>query len=242
MTARAESHPDDHQLAVARWGGDGFFFTEAARGGPLPWRVGESKLEGDSLGPVRHAHDDAAEYYFMFSGSAHVETGGEELVLEEGQLGYIPPDVPHNFLGPASDRDACLFCVVAPNLAHAKWRIDGFRPGSESLRMEVATPFDDEKLPGDDHLAARAIELAGDEAPSALTPAGFDVAYLVVEGAVELSLANGLSGSIATGTFVHMRDGMSHEVRASGPAKLLRIDCRFEAWRDVPLGPQGANG
>jgi mannose-6-phosphate isomerase-like protein (cupin superfamily) len=240
MTARAESHPDDHQLAVARWGDDSFFFTEAARGGPLAWRVGEPKLEGDSLGPIRHAHDDAAEYYFMFSGSAHVETGGEELVLEEGQLGYIPPDVPHNFLGPASARDACLFCVVAPNLANDKWRLEGFRPGSESLRMQVATPFEDERLPGDDHLAAHAIELAGDEEPIQLTPDGFDVAYLVVAGAVDLVLANGLSGSIAAGTSVHVRDGMPHELRASGPARLLRIDCRFEAWSGVPLVPQDA--
>lgn len=236
MIARGDGG-DEHELAIARWGGDGFFFTEAARGGPLAWRVGEDKLEGDSLGPVRHAHDGAAEYYFMFSGSAHVETGGEEVVLEEGQLGYIPPDVPHNFLGPASSADACLFCVVAPNLAHNKWRLEGFRPGSESLRMAVATPFEDEHLPGDDKLAARAIVLAGDESPLDLTPDGFDVAYLVVAGAVEVGLVNGLRGSIVAGTYVHVRDGMAHQVGPVGPAKLLRVDCRFEAWRDVPLAP-----
>ena len=128
----------DRDAVVTSWGADGFFFTEAARGGSLPWRVGGSKLEGDALGPVRHAHDDAAEYYFMFSGSAHVETGGEEFVLEEGQLGCIPPDAPHNFLGPASDKDACLFCVVGPNLTYNKWRVKDFKPESESLRMAVS--------------------------------------------------------------------------------------------------------
>ena len=150
----------DRDAIVTNWGADGFFFTEAARGGSLPWRVGGSKLEGDALGPVRHAHDDAAEYYFMFSGSAHVETGGEEFVLEEGQLGYIPPDAPHNFLGPASGADACLFCVVGPNLTFNKWRVKDFKPGSESLRMAVGTPFEEDPLPAGGTLAARAVTLS----------------------------------------------------------------------------------
>jgi mannose-6-phosphate isomerase-like protein (cupin superfamily) len=220
--------------AVERWGTESFFFTEAARGGPLAWRVGESKLEGDALGPVRHAHDDAAEYYFMFSGSAHVETGGEEFVLEEGQLGYIPPDAPHNFLGPASDRDACLFCVVAPNLTDNKWRVRDFRSDAAALRMTVATPFEDESLPGDDKLAAQGLVLSGDDAPLSLTPDGFEVVYLVVDGSAELHFANGLHGSIAAGGYVHVRDGTSHELRAQELCKALRIDCRFEAWKGAP--------
>jgi len=239
MTGR-EGQQTDPGSAAASWGGDGFFFTEAARGGSLVWRKGHSKLEGDSLGPVRHAHDGAGEYYFMFSGSAHVESGGEELVLEEGQLAYIPPDAPHNFLGPASDLDACLFCVVAPNFAQNKWRVSDFHPGSESLRMKVAAPFQDEDLPGDDKLAAHGIQLAGDEPPIELAPDGFDVVYLVVEGAANLSLANGLRGPIAAGTFIHLRDGTSHELRPSGPSKVLRVDCRFQAWQGVPLGPDAS--
>jgi mannose-6-phosphate isomerase-like protein (cupin superfamily) len=236
VTGGERSDTGDRERTVACWGEDGFFFTEAARGGSLPWRAGASKLEGDALGPVRHAHDGASEYYFMFSGSALVETGGEELVLEEGQLGYIPPDAPHNFLGPASDRDACLFCVVAPNFADNKWRVRDFRPGSESLRMQVATPFVDEQLPSDDKLVAHAIELSGNEDPLTLTPEGFEVVYLVTDGSVSLVLANGLRGEIRAGTYVHVREGMSHEMQPSGPARLLRMDCLFEAWRGVPLG------
>src|ERR1700733_12991733 len=165
----------DRDAVVANWGADGFFFTEAGRGGSLPWRVGGSKLEGDALGPVRHAHDDAAEYYFMFSGSAHVETGGEEFVLEEGQLGYIPPDAPHNFLGPASDRDACFFCVVAPNLVANKWRVKDFLPGTESLRMAVATPFVDPELPGGETLTASAVELRPEDGRVDVKPRGIEV-------------------------------------------------------------------
>jgi mannose-6-phosphate isomerase-like protein (cupin superfamily) len=217
------------------WGSDGFFFTEAARGGPLAWRVGQDKLEGDALGPVRHAHDDAAEYYFMFGGSAHVETGGEEFVLKDGELGFIPPDAPHNFLGPASDEDARLFCVVSPNLAQNKWRVRDFLPGTESLRMTVARPFTDDKLPGDENLAAHALTLGADEDPLALTPEGFEVVYLVVDGAAELHLENGLSGRIAAGTYVHLREGTRHALAAgNGECRVLRIDAFFEAWKGVP--------
>jgi mannose-6-phosphate isomerase-like protein (cupin superfamily) len=220
--------------AVADWGSDGYFFTEAARGGPLAWRVGQPKLEGDALGPVRHAHDDAAELYFMFSGSAHVETGGEELVLDEGQVGYIPPDAPHNFLGPASGRDACLFCVVAPNLAENKWRVRDFLPTATSLRMEVATPFQDERLPGGDELSVHALSLSAGAPPAELVPDGFEVVYVVAEGTMDIRVANGLHGSIAAGTYVQLRDGVKHEVRTGSSARVLRIDCRFEAWRGVP--------
>jgi mannose-6-phosphate isomerase-like protein (cupin superfamily) len=231
-----EEYRDTHGAAdpVARWGADAYFFTEAARGGPLAWRVGRSKLEGDALGPVRHAHDEAAEYYFMFSGSAYVETGGEELVLEEGQVGYIPPDAPHNFLGPAAGRDACLFCVVAPNLPDNKWRVRDFRPEAASLRMEVATPFEDDRLPGGDALSARGMTLPSGAAPLELRPEGFEVVYVVAEGAMEIWLANGLHGSIRAGTYLHVREGVWHELGAATAAQVLRIDCRFEAWRGVP--------
>jgi mannose-6-phosphate isomerase-like protein (cupin superfamily) len=230
----------DGGLTVAGWGADGFFFTEAARGGSLVWRVGAPKLEGDALGPVRHAHDDAAEYYFMFSGSAHVETGGEEFVLEEGQLGYIPPDAPHNFLGPASDRDACLFCLVAPNFPDNKWRVRDFRPGSDSLRMEVATPFEQGPLPAGGQLAAQGIALSAGDQPLEVVPEGLEIVYLVVDGAVDVELANGLHGSIGAGTYVHIREGMSHRLTPTGEARVLRFDAHFEAWRGVPLGDDAA--
>lgn len=225
---------------AAKWGSEGFFFTEAARGGPFGWPVGESKLEGDALGPVRHAHDDAAEYYVMFSGSAQVECGGEEFVLEEGELGYIPPDVPHNFLGPAGDREACLFCVVSPNFADNKWRVRDFKPEAESLRMEVARPFEDETLPGDDKLTATAISLAPDAEAIVLTPSGSEIVYLVLEGSVQIHLANGLGGSVAAGSYVHVRDEVRHELRPDGAGKVLRMDCSFVAWEGVPTGEHAA--
>ncbi|HEY4825979.1 MAG TPA: cupin domain-containing protein [Solirubrobacteraceae bacterium] len=231
----------DRDAVVANWGADGFFFTEAGRGGSLPWRVGGSKLEGDALGPVRHAHDDAAEYYFMFSGSAHVETGGEEFVLEEGQLGYIPPDAPHNFLGPATDRDACLFCVVGPNFTYNKWRVKDFKPGSESLRMAVGTPFEDDALPAGGTLSAEALALSPGEAPIAISPSGLEIIYMPVEGSLEISLFGGLHGTIHPGTYVHVRDGVRHELSASGaPAKVLRMNCGFAAWEGVATAADAA--
>jgi mannose-6-phosphate isomerase-like protein (cupin superfamily) len=231
----------DRDAVVTNWGADGFFFTEAARGGSLPWRVGGAKLEGDALGPVRHAHDDAAEYYFMFSGAAHVETGGEEFVLEEGQLGYIPPDAPHNFLGPASDQDACLFCVVGPNFTYNKWRVKDFKPGSESLRMAVARPFEDDALPGGGTLSAHALALSPGEAPIVVIPAGFEVIYMPVAGSLTISLYGGLHGTIQPGTYVHVRDGMRHELSAfSAASQVLRMDCGFQAWEGVATAADAA--
>jgi mannose-6-phosphate isomerase-like protein (cupin superfamily) len=224
---------NERDRGVERWGSDGFFFTEAARGGGLPWRVGAAQLEGDALGPVRHAHDDASEYYFMFSGSAYVETGGEEFVLEEGQLGYIPPDAPHNFLGPASDHDACLFCVIGPNFADNKWRVKDFRPGSEELRMAVGTALEDDELPGGGTLSASALSLAPGDDRIERTPSGFEVVYLVVDGSLEVELHGGLHGTIEAGTYVHVRDGRRHVLGTSAGCRVLRIDCAFQAWRGV---------
>lgn len=222
--------------AVAQWGADGLFFTEAVRGGPLPWRIGEANLQGDALGPVRHAHDDAAEYYYMFSGSAHVETGGEEFVLDEGELGLIPPDAPHNFLGPASDKDACLFCIVGPNLVTNKWRIGDFLPGTESLRMAVARPFEDEELPAGGTLSASAIELAAGDEPVVVTPHAAEIAYVVADGAVDVALFGGLHGTLKRGTTLHVRDGVRHELSTTSSCKVLRMDCGFAQWAGVPLG------
>lgn len=232
---------DTGAASTAGWGGDPFFFTEAARGGPFAWHVGDPGLEGDALGPVRHAHDDAAEYYFMYSGSAQVEVGGQELILEAGQLAYIPPDAPHNFLGPAADRDACLFCLVSPNLADNKWRVRDFRPGSESLRMEVARPFDDRDLPGDDRLTARGLTLAAGDQAVSLNAAGFEVVYLVIEGVAQVQLANGLGGGISAGTYLHLPEGLAHDLHGEADAKVLRMDCAFEAWKGVPTAADAAD-
>jgi mannose-6-phosphate isomerase-like protein (cupin superfamily) len=221
---------------VEQWGSDGLFFTEAARGGPLAWRVGQKHLEGDALGPVRHAHDNAAEYYYMFSGSAEVETGEEQFVLQEGELGLIPPDAPHNFFGPASDKDACLFCIVGPNYATNKWRIDDFLPGTESLRMAVARPFEAEELPAGGTLSAEAIALTTSDAPRVVTPKAAELVYLVVDGELHVALAGGLHGTLKRGTYLHVRDGVRHELSSTSACRVLSMSCGFAVWEGVPLG------
>jgi mannose-6-phosphate isomerase-like protein (cupin superfamily) len=227
----------ERDAAVEHWGSDRLFFTEAGRGGPLPWRVGEPMLEGDALGPTRHAHDGAAEYYYMFSGSAHVETGGVEFVLEEGELGYIPPDAPHNFTGPASDADACLFCVVGPNLVNNKWRLGDFKPGSEDLRMAVTRPFDNggEPLPGGGTLTAEAIVLSAGDPPRTVVPEAEEIIYVVCEGALDIAMSGGLGGTIERGSYVHVREGVSHQLSTSSSCKVLRMNCGFAMWEGVPL-------
>ncbi len=228
---------DDEQ-----WGTDAFFFTEAARGGPLTWRVGGAGFEGDELGPVRHVHDDAAEYYYMVTGAIHVEVGGEEFVLGPGELCCIPPDAPHNVLGLASDEDARMLCIVAPNVADAKWRISDFRPGSESLRAVVGRPFVDEELPASGTVTATALVLAAGEQPRVVVPQGHERVYLVVEGALDLALHGGLHGSIAPGTYVHVREGMRHELSTSSSCRVLRIDCAHDNWAGVPRAESVSEG
>ena len=93
-TSRREPH-DSPQRTSAPWQDwvrQQLIFTEALRGGPLVWPAGSTHLAGDPLGPVRHAHDDAAEYYYVLSGACMVEVGGEERVANTGDLVYIPDE------------------------------------------------------------------------------------------------------------------------------------------------------
>ena len=224
---------------VEQWGVDRLFFTEAGRGGPLNWRRGSDRLEGDALGPTRHAHDDAAEYYFLFNGAAHIEVSGTEFVLREGELLYIPPDAPHNFLAPAADEDVCLFCVVGPNFANNKWRIEDFRPGSESLSHSVARVFSDESLPAGGTLSAEGLVMSRDDAQLEATPSGCESLYLVVDGTLDVALHGGLGGTIERGTYLHVREGVSHSLSTRNSCKVLRMDCAFAMWANVAL-PAGA--
>ena len=218
------------------WGSDSFFFTEAARGGPLTWRVDGTAFEGDALGPVRHAHDGAAEYYFMLQGSLRVECGGEELTIEQGDLCYIPPDAPHNALGPASKcEEVHMFCFVAPNQVGRKWRIAVFGPDAEALRASVARPFEHLALPGDEVVSAEALRLTRDDAPTAITHRDRESVYLVVDGVANMALHGGLSGAIGPGTYVHVRAGMRHELWTASACSVLRLDAAFAPWAHVDL-------
>ena len=75
-----------------------------------------------------------------------------------------------------------------------------------------------------------------------------------VEGSMQISLLGGLSGTIHPGTYVPCATacGTSSE-RIGEPAKVLRMDCGFQAWEGVataaraPLGswrvcPDGGGG
>ncbi|WP_332643537.1 cupin domain-containing protein [Aeromicrobium sp.] len=220
-----------HQTSIPGWGTDKFFFTEAARGGPLTWAIGDAGFDGDVLGPTRHAHDGAAEYFFMAEGAVRVEVGGDEFVVQEGDLCCIPADVPHNVLGPTSRIDAHLFCVVAPNFVDHKWRIDGFTEEGELGKATVGRPFVDAELPKSGGLSAEALTLKPTDEVRLETLQGRECVYFVCEGKLDLEFSNGLSGSLAPGAFQHVREGSPHKVStASDECRVLRIDCAFESW------------
>ena len=214
-------------------------FTEAVRGGPLVWPAGGSHLQGDVLGPVRHAHDDAAEYYFILSGACLVEVGGEERVASAGDLVYIPPDAPHNLLAEVGGNDCWVFVVVSPNFAHNKWRTSDYVPGAESLRMTITRPLEGDATAEANPVPARRMVVErgrGTPRPSA----DAEIVYVVARGRCHVRVGE-LAGNLGPGAYVHVRCGVEHEVTSlTEQTELLRFECGFVAFAGVPLGPGGS--
>jgi quercetin dioxygenase-like cupin family protein len=217
------------------WQAQGFTFTEAVRGGPLVWRNGAPRLDGDPLGPLRHAHEGAAEYYYLLQGRAHTEVGGEVRVVSAGDLVYIPPDAPHNFYDPIGPDDVWLFCAVAPNLVTNKWHLSGFSPESETLRMTVTA------FAADDATDARTGEFSStwlrlaDRAVSVSQP-DHESLYLVIAGRTRVEIGR-FSGEVETGDYFHVRAGISHTVGGeASSADLIRFNCPLAQWAGVELG------
>jgi mannose-6-phosphate isomerase-like protein (cupin superfamily) len=214
-------------------------FTEAVRGGPLVWPAGGSHLQGDVLGPERHAHDDAAEYYFALSGACLVEVGGEERVAAAGDLVYIPPDAPHNLLSEVGGEDAWVYVLVSPNFAHNKWRMSGYLPGSESLRMTITRPLDGDGSAAGNPFPAEVVAVERDR-PYTGTPETGEVVYLVARGRCHVRVGE-LAGNLGPGAQVHVRCGVECEIASLAErTELLRFDCAFVPFAGVPLGPGGA--
>jgi quercetin dioxygenase-like cupin family protein len=214
-------------------------FTEAVRGGPLVWPAGGTHLQGDVLGPVRHAHDEAAEYYFILSGACLVEVGGEERVASAGDLVYIPPDAPHNLLAEVGGTDCWVFVVVSPNLAHNKWRTSDYADGAESLRMTITRPLEGESGAEANPVPARRVVVARG-ASHAETETGGEIVYVVARGRCHLRVG-ALAGNLGPGAYVHVRCGVEHEIASlTEETELLRFDCGFVAFAGVPLGPDGS--
>jgi quercetin dioxygenase-like cupin family protein len=223
------------------WVAQQLVFTEAVRGGPLVWPAGDSHLHGDPLGPVRHAHDDAAEYYFVLSGACLVEVGGEERIATAGDLVYIPADAPHNLLHEVGGRDAWVYVLVSPNLAHRKWRTSDYRPGADDLRMTVTRPLEGEGAAAAGNLfPAELVELRRGE-PVSHTAATSESVYLVVRGECHVR-AGRLAGNLRPGDQVHVLRSLEHELASlTESAALLRFACAFVPFAGVPLGPEGAH-
>ena len=213
-------------------------FTEAVRGGPLVWPAGSTHLHGDPLGPVRHAHDGAAEYYFVLSGACLVEVGGEERVAETGDLVYIPADAPHNLLHEVGGEDAWTYIMVAPNVAANKWRTTDLLADDESPKMTVTRP-----LEGDDSASRNAfpadLVVAERGQPIAHASTDAELVYLVVHGECHVRVG-ALAGNLRVGHQVHVLRDLEHEISAlTEQARLLRFTCRFVPFAGVPLGPDG---
>lgn len=222
------------------WVRQQMIFTEALRGGPLVWPTGDTHLFGDPLGPIRHAHDDAAEYYFVLSGACLVEVGGEERVAGTGDLVYIPANAPHNLLHEVGGEDAWVYVLVSPNFAHNKWRTSDYLPGTEALRMSVTQPLEGDRSSADNPFPADLIQLTRG-APMPAVSHTAELVYLVVEGECH-ARAGRLSGTLGPGGQLHVLRDLDHEVSSlTESARLLRFECAFVPFAGVPLGPAGAH-
>jgi hypothetical protein len=212
----------------------GLLFTEAVRGGPLVWPAGGTHLHGDPLGPTRHAHDEAAEYYFILSGACRVEVGGEERVVSAGDLVYIPANAPHNLLGAVGETDMWAFILVAPNLAHNKWRLGDFLPGSEDLRMTVSRPLDGDDQARAHPFPAETLRIAA-AASHQRRAEGGELVGLVTNGTAHVRTGH-MAGDHGPGSYFHVRRDLDLEVAALTDAtSLLLFECRFANFEGAPL-------
>jgi quercetin dioxygenase-like cupin family protein len=239
--SHVETQPSLERLGDWRdWVAQQLVFTEAVRGGPLVWPAGSTHLHGDPLGPVRHAHDDAAEYYFVLSGACLVEVGGEERVANTGDLVYIPANAPHNLLHEVGGRDAWVYVLVSPNIAHNKWRTSDYLPGTESLRMSVTRPLEGEHSSAGNPFPAELVEVRRGQ-PLAGHFGTSELVYLVVSGECHVR-AGRMAGNLGPGGQVHVLRDLEHEIASlTESAALLRFECAFVPFAGVPLGPEGAH-
>jgi cupin domain len=219
----------------SEWVRQGLLFTEAVRGGPLVWPVGDTHLYGDPLGPIRHAHDDAEEYYFILSGQCLVEVGGEERVAATGDLVFIPANAPHNLLGEVGEADAWVFVLVAPNLTHSKWRLSDFLPGSEDLRMTVSRPLEEDGSASSNTFAAEVVRVSRGK-PIVTVAEGGELVGLVTGGHVHIRVG-AMAGNLEPGDYFHVRRELELEISSlSEGATLLNFHCPFVNFAGVPLG------
>ena len=213
-------------------------FTEAVRGGPLVWPAGATHLHGDPLGPVRHAHDGAAEYYFVLSGACLVEIAGEERVASAGDLVYIPANAPHNLLHEIGGADAWTYIMVAPNFANNKWRTTGYLSDEESPKMTVTRPLDGDNSASENPFSADVIMVKRGE-PLTRISSTAELVYLVVEGRCHTRVGI-MSGNLSPGHQVHVLRDLEHEISAlTEQARLLCFTCAFVPFAGVELGPGG---
>ena len=213
-------------------------FTEAVRGGPLVWTAGSTHLHGDPLGPIRHAHEGAAEYYFVLSGACLVEVAGEERVATAGDLVHIPADAPHNLLHEVGGRDAWTYIMVAPNFADNKWRTTGLPSDEDSPKMTVTRPLEGDDSASQNLFPASVVTVTRGK-PRTSVSSTAELVYLVVEGECHARVGR-LSGNLRPGHQVHVLRDLDHEISAlTEHARMLCFTCAFVPFAGVELGPDG---
>lgn len=84
-------------------------------------------------GAPPHLHKEAAELFFVLTGSLRVLTGEDVITLAQGDFLVVPPNTPHAFEAAGSENAEVLFV-----LTHAKPRFDYYRLLESVYRGETA--------------------------------------------------------------------------------------------------------
>jgi quercetin dioxygenase-like cupin family protein len=198
-------------------------YDSVSRASVFAWAPGAAGLDGDSLGPTMHAHDDASEIFYILSGRCRLEVGRTEHLLDPGDFALVAPEVPHNLWSASPEETLTVFWLVAPNYADNRWRTEDFRPEGYERPLEQAQAKDPGSLPSDGNIISELRVLGPDQGPEPDADASADTIVLVAEGTVTVTSA-GESQHLEPGGWRHVPGGTTWSARPSkGTASVLLI-------------------
>jgi mannose-6-phosphate isomerase-like protein (cupin superfamily) len=74
-------------------------------------------------GEVKHVHTRARQFFYILSGTATLELGGQAIRFSAGQGVHVPPGAEHRFFN-ASDQEVVFLVVSSPTTAGDRTNVD----------------------------------------------------------------------------------------------------------------------
>jgi mannose-6-phosphate isomerase-like protein (cupin superfamily) len=207
--------------SLRTWGAQRLLWAERLRGCALTWPAGKPWFTNDPLDHAPHSHPGASELYFVATGALEVVVGREELTLAAGEMCLIPPGAYHDPRGTRGS-DLGLFCVVAPNWRHRRWRTEGFDEAAFSARAQRARTDMPGPLPSDDLLQIDCLELPPGEQQDEPPQRGRERVLYVLAGELDLAI-DGMRGRFSAHEYAHVPSNAHHRLASAGAGPLLLL-------------------